>query len=81
MPVLLRIARLANPRQLLSAQHVHDPLPADARPHDHPAGVVGHHLADDGRLAAERMGAHRRQRGVRVRRARRSQCALPSFAT
>ena len=52
------MGRSANPRELLTAEHIHDPRAADAGFHEDDAGWVGGDFADDRGVAAERVGAH-----------------------
>lgn len=46
--------------------HVDDAGAADAGLHEHQAGMLGGHFADDGSLRCQRVGPHRGQDGINV---------------
>src|SRR5581483_10395467 len=57
---------LANPRQLFACQHGDDAFSADERMHGHHARMIFNHLADDGRVPPQRVGAHHLQKVVSI---------------
>src|SRR5690242_5357990 len=59
---------LTNSRQLFPRHHVEDPAAVDAAPELDRSLVTADDLADDGGFASERIGAHRCEHRVGIRR-------------
>ena len=71
---------LADPRQLIPGQHVHDPGGTEGGLHRDPGRMLVGHCADDGGLAAERMVSHGGEHGAGALGGTMA-TSLPSLAT
>ena len=65
MPISCKRAPLADARQLVSREHIDDPVGAERSSHHHHTWMLRGHPSDDTRIFPERMTLQRAQRILR----------------